>query len=322
MAKKTYSQDWSIYNRSQENELPMFMETLAGICKSVADDRRKSGSGRQKLPSGDMLFMSALKVYSTFSLRRFRGMADIASKMGHIGSVCSYSTVSNHMRTERMFSSIMHAIRLSCLPLRDEEDIFAVDSSGFSTCRFGRYFSFRHGKDRKYHKWVKAHVICGVRSNIITDVRISGQNEGDSRFFAPLVDDTSDMFKISEVLADKAYCSRRNYEFVRTKGGSAFIPFKAGFTGKSRGSYEWMNKYRQFVKDPEGFMGHYHKRSNAETVFHMIKTKFRDGLMSRDETAQRNEVLLKVLCHNICVLIQENYKGGIDLKNLCLITKE
>ncbi len=35
----------------------------------------------------------------------------------------------------------------------------------------------------------------------------------------------------------------------------------------------------------------------------MIKTKFTDVVRSKDKTAQINEILLKVLCHNICVLI-------------------
>lgn len=59
-------------------------------------------------------------------------------------------------------------------------------------------------------------------------------------------------------------------------------------------------------------MRNYHRRSNAETVFHMIKAKFRDSVRSRDKTAQHNEVLLKFLCRTICILIQEVHKLGIE----------
>ena len=61
----------------------------------------------------------------------------------------------------------------------------------------------------------------------------------------------------------------------------------------------------------EEFLEHYHKRSNAETTFHMIKTKFRDSLRSKSKTAQVNELLCKVLSHNICVIIQEMNELGI-----------
>jgi hypothetical protein len=44
----------------------------------------------------------------------------------------------------------------------------------------------------------------------------------------------------------------------------------------------------------------------------MIKEKFGTRLMSKGEIAQVNEVLCKVLCHNICVVIQSMYELGIE----------
>lgn len=62
---------------------------------------------------------------------------------------------------------------------------------------------------------------------------------------------------------------------------------------------------------PERFLSHYHQRSNVETVFHMVKTKFGDSVKSKNEVAQVNEVLLKFLCHNICCLILAMFEFGI-----------
>ena len=44
----------------------------------------------------------------------------------------------------------------------------------------------------------------------------------------------------------------------------------------------------------------------------MIKTKFGERLRSRTKVAQFNELVCKVLCHNICVTIQANYEMGIE----------
>jgi len=60
-------------------------------------------------------------------------------------------------------------------------------------------------------------------------------------------------------------------------------------------------------------MMHYHKRSNAESVFSMIKRKFGDNLYSRSNVGQANEILCLALVHNICVLIQEYHKNLIKL---------
>jgi hypothetical protein len=51
-------------------------------------------------------------------------------------------------------------------------------------------------------------------------------------------------------------------------------------------------------------MEHYHKRSNIETAYSMIKGKFGSALRSKSDTGQINEALCKVLAYNICVLVQ------------------
>jgi transposase len=59
------------------------------------------------------------------------------------------------------------------------------------------------------------------------------------------------------------------------------------------------------------FLTHYHKRSNIETTFHMIKSKFGQRLRSKSLTAQINEALCKVLCHNLFVVIQSMHELNI-----------
>jgi len=70
--------------------------------------------------------------------------------------------------------------------------------------------------------------------------------------------------------------------------------------------------YHYFEFKNEELLEHYHKRSNAETTFHMIKSKFGDSVRNKMEVAQVNEVLLKVLCHNICMVIHEMFELGIE----------
>src|SRR5205807_5703939 len=80
-------------------------------------------------------------------------------------------------------------------------------------------------------------------------------------------------------------------------------------TGGVGGVYKQMFHYFQFKRDE--FL-HYHKRSNAESTFSMIKRKFGDFLRSKTDVAMVNESLCKVLCHNIVVLIHEMHELGID----------
>lgn len=50
-------------------------------------------------------------------------------------------------------------------------------------------------------------------------------------------------------------------------------------------------------------MQHYHKRSNVESSFSMMKRKFLPYVRSKDVKAQFNEMLCKVVCHNLGVLV-------------------
>ena len=62
----------------------------------------------------------------------------------------------------------------------------------------------------------------------------------------------------------------------------------------------------------EEFLTHYHQRSNVESTFSMVKAKFSDSVRSHTDTAMKNEVLCKFLCHNICCVIQSQIELGID----------
>jgi transposase len=308
--KVTYSQNWTAYNKAQCNEKDIFQKLLHDLCQHIPQP--DYGFGRPTLPLSDMVFSSGLKVYSTFSLRRFESDMRHANENGYVDKACSYSSVSNYMRKIELIPILQNLIKISSLPLASVETDFAVDSSGFSTSRFARYFSFKHGRDMKYRTWIKAHIGIGVKTNIVTGVEITEESENDSPQFKPLVEKTSKNFTINEVSADKAYSSRNNLEVVDSLGGTAFIPFKSNVTGKQRGSSVWAKMYHYFLYNKEVFLDHYHKRSNVETTFHMIKSKFRDNLRSKDKVAQINELLLKILCHNICVLIQETFELGIN----------
>lgn len=159
---------------------------------------------------------------------------------------------------------------------------------------------------------MKAHITCGVKTNIITSVRLTDSTCADSPQFKGMIEETAQNFQIKEVVADCGYSSRENLETVEKLGGEAFIPFRKGVTGKARGSLLWSKMYHYFMYRHDEFLHHFHKRSNVETTFHMIKTKFGDYVRSKDKIAQINEVLLKILCHNICVVIQEMHELGKD----------
>ena len=91
-----------------------------------------------------------------------------------------------------------------------------------------------------------------------------------------------------------------------------YIAFKANSTTSKNHSAIWQRMFHFYSFNQQRFMQCCHKRSNVETTFSMIKSKFGDRLRSKTRTAQINEALCKVLAHNLCCLIQSIYELGIE----------
>ena len=309
--KKTYAQDWAAYNKSQIEEKDTFLKLLSELADTVPEPLGEP-TGRPRLPMRDMVFVSALKVYTTFSCRRFMSDMRMALERGYLAKSCAFSSISNYMMNQELTPILHYLITTSSLPLKSIETKFAIDSTGFRTTAFSQYCKVKHNTAQE-HEWIKGHIMCGVKTNIITGVEITEANGADSPQFIPLVEEVANNgFTLEEVSADKAYSSRDNLDCVNKLGGTAYIPYRSNATGKSVGSLTWRKMYNYFVYNREDFMQHYHLRSNVETTNFMIKAKFGDFVRSKDNTARVNEVLLKVLCHNIVVLIHEMNELGIQ----------
>ena len=146
------------------------------------------------------------------------------------------------------------------IPLRSVESDFAIDSTGFGTSNFQRWFSFKHGKEIRSRKWVKCHFMTGVKTNIITSVKITSEFDNDSPQLPELANITSENFDMNEVSADKQYISKNNLEVIDEIGATPYIPFKKNSKASGNGSV-WKKMYYYVMLKNEEFYEHYHKIS-------------------------------------------------------------
>ena len=319
--RPTYTQDWPAYNAAQFHEEEKFKPLLQELCASIPQPPQ-AGAGRPRLPLSDVIFGIGLKVYSTVSGRR--AMTDLrdAQTRGLMNKSPSFASMFRYLENPEITPLLRTLIERSAQPLRTVETKMAADSSGFSSTVHTRWYDYKWGKERKAAKWVKAHIFCGVKTNIVTSADVSAEYSADSPQLPGLLDATAQTFDVQEVSADKAYSSRKNLEAITAGGATPFIPFRENTVPPLRASEgqiipldgtAWSKAYHFYAFNQEAFQQHYHKRSNVETTFSMIKMKFGGAVRSKTPTAQVNEVLAKILCHNICVLIQSFYELGIPL---------
>jgi transposase len=307
----TYRQNWPVYNAVQTHEREHFLELLRGLYDGIVQPPQPLGRPRNLL--ADVVFSLVCKVYSMRSGRR--SMSDLRGEdlKRFLGKVPHYNSVFRVLEDPSLTPLLKTLIEESSTPLKAVETDFAVDSSGFSTSAIAHWYDERYGRHRHERRWVKVHLMCGVHTHIVTSVEVTPTDSADARQFAGLVATTARRFPVHEVSADKAYLSVENLQVVAGIGGIAYIPFKQRTTGL-RPDFDalWNRMWHYYMFNRETFLQHYHKRSNAETTFAMMKAKFGEVVRAKLPVAQVNEVLCKILCHNLCVLIQSIYELKLE----------
>lgn len=307
--KVTYTQNWPAYNVAQSTEKRRIQVLLQDLCRNLPEEDRSRTPGRKPHLLRDAVFAMAFKVYCGFSARRFSSDLIEAHEKGFLSVPIPGMKVTAFLKNPEFTPILYDLVAKSAAPLAAVETSFAVDSSGFSSSRFERWFDKKYGVTKQKCVWVKVHIACGTKTNVVTAVRILDKDAADSPQFKPLINTTAESFSVKEASADKAYGTTENFETLADLGGTAFIAFKSNATGGVGGLFEKMFHYFQFQR--EDFLNHYHKRSNVESVFSAVKRKFGDSVLCRSDTGMINEVLCKLLCHNLCCLIQEQEELGI-----------
>lgn len=315
----THTQAWSAYNAAQTEEISLFDSLLGDLVEQIEEPEQVMG--RPRLPIKEQLFCAIQKVYSQLSSRRAQTLFRNATERGQIEHAPHFNAPSKLFNRPDVTPILHQLIMQSAQPIAGVEVDFAIDSTGFRTTSFSLYNGMKHG-GTKEHKWLKAHMCVGVKTNIVTSVIITDGEGADSPQFIPLIEKTAEGFKVREVSADMAYSARKNIDTVKDLGGSPYIPFKSNATGRALGSPAWKKMYHYFQLNHEEFMQHYHKRSNVESTNAAIKRKFGETLKSKNRVAQANELLAKIVAYNITVIIHEMHENGIEPDFLNLRSKE
>jgi transposase len=273
-------------------------------------EQHRPKGGRPPLRLAEVVFAACLKVDRTFSGRRFMSDRRDAPERGCITKAVHYNSIFAYLEHPDLTPARRALGTVSSLPLKTVAVDFATDSSGCATSRFVRWFDEKYGRVRPRAQWVKCHLTAGVRTNVVTAVAIHEQDAGDAPQRPALRKATDHNVTSRESSADKAYSSLENLQSAVDLGATPFIPFKENTTDERGGL--WAQMFSYFCERPDESRAHYPKRSNVESTFSAIKRKFGDAVRSTTATALANEVLCKIICHNVCCVIQEMHELGID----------
>ena len=307
----TYRQNWPKYNAYQVDEKDQVRVLLRALCEGIQNPVKR-GRGRPRLPLADVVYAACMKTFVGLSGRR--SSTDIADCLDKnlIDEMPAYNTVFEYVERPELTPLLQTLIQESAAPIADIdlERAYGVDGTGFSTTTYKRWFDAKYGKEMKEAEWKKLHIAIGVRSKIVTAAVATEGSLNDSPFLPQLMEATAKKFTVNEVLADKGYLGMPNFEAIEKLGASGYIPFKSNNVGE--GPELWRRAFHLFAFHRQEFLEHYNMRSNVESVFSSIKRKFGPALRAKKHDAQVNECLLKVICHNLSVLVRSIHELGIE----------
>ena len=316
--KKTYSQDWHIYQKASSQEKLMFFRILKDAVDYLMIDYEYKGNGRPPAYYGDILKSLCIKSYHNYSSWRLESELKIARAMGIIDNVYKRTTLMKYMQDSRITNLLQKLYKLIAEPISQIEIYFAADATGISNA-YGnaRWIKIRHTKEEEKHRkeYSKLHIISGVKTNIICSAKVTKGTKHESPYFKPLLDDNCKIFNIKEISADAGYLSKDNVKAIHKINAKPFIMGKKNINVPNKNSTSaWGQMLGLWKRNQMYFAEHYHKRSNVESTFGALKRKFGDFCRCKKEESQENEILCRIVCFNTAVLSEALLTDNLTLK--------
>lgn len=179
-----------------------------------------------------------------------------------------------------------------------------LDASGIRIIGRSLWYSIRTKKRISRRECDKIHLAVCNDQLLILNWFMTNRKKNDCPFFVRLLNPFK---KLGLVIADPAYLSRENVQYVVDKGGSPFIWIKKNVTLRAKNSFAWKSMIRLFRRLQPLFKGIYNKRSRVECVFSALKRRYGDKLHARHWYLRRREMAMRFIAYNVKLIIYMTY---------------
>jgi hypothetical protein len=183
--------------------------------------------------------------------------------------------------------------------IRSNEPVsIAVDSSGVKV---------HNGGDWIRHVWkvkkgyLKIHFAVDIRTGQVVSMDVSSEKVGDGKRLKRLVNRASENVRVGRVLADGAYDSKANFNFLAGEGIKPVIRVRKGSVQKSYGSYaRKLAVVEQQAFKPRSWSNihRFGYRWRVEGAFSVIKRVFGEYVTAKKFVNMAREMAMKASIYN------------------------
>ena len=120
---------WSKYNKAKTKEKRLFYDLLYELAQLIPEPSHDNG--RPPIPIKDLFFSAGLKLYSNYTGRKVSSDLIHAKYMGYISRAPHFNTLHDFLKCPSTYDLLKKLLVISAMPLKNLEDAYSMDSSGF-----------------------------------------------------------------------------------------------------------------------------------------------------------------------------------------------
>ena len=178
-----------------------------------------------------------------------------------------------------------------------------MDATGLEARHVSAHFGMRRadGAGHRQRAWPKLTAVVHARSHLILGAVPGVGPSQDSPDFAPAMRQAAEHVAIDTALADAGYDAEHNHRLCREELGVRRTVIRLNRRNTGR---RWpKTPYRRAMR--ERFERKlYNQRWHAESGFSQHKRRLGSALTARRDAAQRRELVLRVVTHNLMLLAE------------------
>jgi hypothetical protein len=236
-----------------------------------------------------------------------RAVLDL-TKVPHYTTLCAADKrLLGKAKADAMLDAVLKHCRKAKLLSRRTRQA-AIDSTGLESRHVSAYYTQRCKRHEGHykHRYPKLSAICDTANHLILGVVIDRGPQVDAVEAKQTLHETLNHQPLGSLLGDAGYESEGFHRLCRDRNGIRSIipttqrgrPRKDGQPLAVRGRYRRLMKQR-FPKKTYG------QRWQIETVFSMLERNLGSALRARSYHSQNREIRLRVLAHNLGILLRQ-----------------
>jgi len=290
----------------------VFQVAYEAACQALPAYRHKFSPKKFTQPQ-----LLACLVLKEFARLDYRGLAEHLADHPDLGRLIDLKSIPHYTTFQKAADRLLRAAPARKLfdavldrALRDKVrkrrvPLAAVDGTGLESRHVSRYYVKRRAKtgtgtqETTYSKYPKVVLVNDCHSHLVLAAVPGRGPASDLVLFKAALEQAAGRARIGTLLADADFDGEWVHEHVRSYGIRTLIPPERGRPSAKPPAGRWRRRMKQrFDKKKYG------QRWQAETVNSMIKRRLGSALRARSYWSQCREIILRVITHNVMIVIR------------------